>query len=466
MKTLFVPWRRNYPILAEESRADSSRVRKPHRPGIIAGAILSAALLACRFTAGPPVRETPTRPAPAGTAAIQLQPATPPQGQAGRAVRTITPISLPTETPRPTLSAELPDDLLVVQPENIANLRPLARPVEPGDRPFTDFAFSPDGQIMAVVACDQGLALWDSEDNLPLTAPAVENPAACQGIWQLAFSPSGLLLASTANAPGSQNVVQLWTVSVSFGAQPLQRLLAGDKPVSSLSFSPDGRILAAGTQDNLVKLWFITDPGDPLATPITELGELPLADWAVDVDFSPDGRWLAAGTAEQQGDRFEPAVQLWKVQDLLKAGAGQASVFATLAARSGPLRQIGFSPDSRFLAAAGGGVTFWESEGERSDLDQEEEAGSTIRWIERAFLEMPVDAIDFSPDGELLAGGGQDLWMWDMAAGLENENFDVPVWTGADLTGEEIFRLVFAPGGQALATLSAEGLVTLWGIQP
>jgi WD40 repeat protein len=356
--------------------------------------------------------------------------------------------------------------LPIIDPDNVALLRPLARPEGTANRSITDLAFSQSGQLAGAISCDQEIMLWDAESSLPLPVPEAGVSATCEGSWKLAFSPAGYLLASTANDPDSQNLVELWTVSGSFGAQPLQTLQAGPKPVTGLDFSPDGRILAAGTQENTVHLWFISDPADPLATPITEIGILPLSDWAVDVDFSPDGRWLAAGSAERRGDRFEPVVHLWRVQDLLKAGAGQASVFATLAARSGPLREVGFSPDGRLLVAAGAGLTLWEPEGEPGGSDQESEEVATEGWIERAFLDVPAGNLEFSPSGALLAAGGEELWIWDLADGLPSGENTIQVDISTGQAGGELLSLVFSPAGQALATLSVEGMVTIWGIHP
>lgn len=380
---------------------------------------------------------------------------------------TITPISLPTQTPRPTLAGVLPDGLPAIRPENIHLLRPLARLGQEGGFPYSDIAFSPQGQFLAAIACDQALTLWEAASNLPLPVPTAEAPAACQGSWKLAFSPAGYLLASTAQettAQGLQNVVQLWTVSSGFGAQRLHKLPAGSKPVTSLAFSPDGRILAAGTQGNVVKLWFISDPADPLATPITELGELPLSDWAVGVDFSPDGRWLAAGTAEYRGGHFEPSIFLWSVHELLKVGAREAPFLAVLTAKSGPLRQVGFSPDGRLLAAAGDGVTLWETGGDQTEEGRGAENAHIAGWNVRAFLEMPTSTFCFSPDGRLLVAGGQNLLAWEVPDRWDTETTGELEWNPLGQLDEEIAGLVFAPAGHALAVLSVEGTMTLWGI--
>jgi WD40 repeat protein len=347
---------------------------------------------------------------------------------------------------------------------NASQLLPLIRPGEENHPPFTDLAFSPDGRFIAAVACDQTPRLWDAGTGRPFPVPSPEAPSACLGSWKLVFSPAGFLLASSANpSAGPAHAIQLWTVSSHFGLQPLQTLPSGSKPVTSLAFSPDGRLLAAGTQDNMVRLWFITEPADPLATPITELAGLETSDWALDVEFSPDGRWLAVGTSIQSEDRFEPAVLLWKVQELLKSGTGQVEAYDTLSVKTGPLRQVSFSPDGRMLASVGAGLTLWERSEKGEDLEEEEEK---IVWDERVFLDLPLAALGFSPDGLLLAAAGEDLHLTGVDSAVAAATGSDEEWIKVGGAGEEIQHLVFSPDGNILAALSTAGSVTLLGIQP
>jgi WD40 repeat protein len=127
----------------------------------------------------------------------------------------------------------------------------------------------------------------------------------------VAFSPDGRLLAS-----GSEDqTVRLWEVVNPGGlntGQSLKTLAGHTHPVSSVAFSPDGRLLASGSFDHTVRLWEVVNPGG-LNTGQSLQTLAGHTNWVWSVAFSPDGRLLASGSADA-------TIKLWDVQtgDCLK----------------------------------------------------------------------------------------------------------------------------------------------------
>src|SRR5271168_5660276 len=69
--------------------------------------------------------------------------------------------------------------------------------------------------------------------------------------------------------------------------------------VTSIAFSPDGRVLASGSFDRTIKLWDVSSG--------KEIGALPGHDGEVfSIAWSPDGRTLASGGNDSM-------VKLWSV---------------------------------------------------------------------------------------------------------------------------------------------------------
>jgi WD40 repeat protein len=156
----------------------------------------------------------------------------------------------------------------------------------------------------------------------------------------VAVSHNGHLLA-TGDSAGH---VTLWSLVRSRHPKELTVLRAGNGAVHSLVFSPGGVSLAAADADGRVQRWSLRDPSQPaLATALVAPGRPALAA----VSYSHDGRTLAA-----TGDHG--ALVIWPAH-------GGGKPVATAAAGAETLTAVSYSPDGKTLATGGrdGAVELW-----------------------------------------------------------------------------------------------------------
>src|ERR1019366_3179720 len=109
--------------------------------------------------------------------------------------------------------------------------------------------------------------------------------------------------------------------------------------VNALAFSPDGRYLAAGCQDNSIQLWD-TQTG---TVQHQLMGHLSFVSC---VAFSPDGKRLVSGSEDW-------TVKVWDID------VGRATL--TLRGHKGRIRDLAFRPDGKYLTSASedGTVRLW-----------------------------------------------------------------------------------------------------------
>jgi WD40 repeat protein len=302
-----------------------------------------------------------------------------------------------------------------------------------GMRPLS---FSSDNKTLAALADDDKVVrLWDVSSGKLLHK--LEHPFM---IATVSFAPDGKTLASAGNGSrpsrepeGNPNAVQLWDVAT---GKPLHTLEGHQQVITSLSFSPNGKVLASGSWDRTIRLWDVTAG--------KQLRKLKCPAAYLSLSFTPDGEVLASAGSG-------PAVRLWDV-------ARGAELHRSGEAHTGQVCSISFAPDGRTLgtaAAMGEGddtVRLWDAA-----------AGKPLRKLEHPGR---AHAVVFAPDGKMLASGGAGVVrLWDAATGKLRRQLEAP--GGSPLA----FSPAGAPGVPLLAAgsngemgQSYRGTLRLWDV--
>ncbi|HEX8237690.1 MAG TPA: WD40 repeat domain-containing protein [Abditibacteriaceae bacterium] len=120
-------------------------------------------------------------------------------------------------------------------------------------------AFAAKGSLIAAGDLANTIRIWDAQsgkllhtlhDSFRVQRQGSHGVITLTGINAVAFSVDGKLLASG----GVDRVVRVWRLGSN---GPIHRFTGHQNDVGALSFSPDGRKLASGSDDKRIKLWAV-----------------------------------------------------------------------------------------------------------------------------------------------------------------------------------------------------------------
>ena len=113
--------------------------------------------------------------------------------------------------------------------------------IEADEKQVHTVAFSPDGQILAGAGVRGQIRMWYTSD----WSPVHQTPY--QGHYHIEFSPNGSVLASAGH-----DSVSLFSVQ---GGNKITSLKGSTGVNHPISFSADGKLLAAGGEDGVLRVW-------------------------------------------------------------------------------------------------------------------------------------------------------------------------------------------------------------------
>ncbi|MBA4063997.1 MAG: hypothetical protein C0501_09850 [Isosphaera sp.] len=310
---------------------------------------------------------------------------------------------------------------------------------------------------------------------LPAVLPAAAaQPAPVKAhtalVHAVAVSPDGKTVATG----GFDNVIKLWDVAPDGTLKEKKELKGHTGPVYALVFHPKDAVLVSGSQDKTAKVWSLAD-GKVTAE---FKGH---TDIVHGLAFAPDGKAVASGSVDK-------SVKLWSPAD--------GKELKALGAHGGSVYAVAFSPDGKALVSASADklAKVWDVAG-----------GKELKQL--VGHEDAVTAVTFAGDADTVVTASTDrtIRVWSVKAVKEVPKKDEKKEPPKDVkkddkkdpkdkkddkkeppkkddkkeepkrdakaagevkllgpTADDPFAVAWSPEAKALAVCSYSGLVTVW----
>jgi len=317
------------------------------------------------------------------------------------------------------------------------------------DASVSTLAFSYNGKLLASGGWDNTIKVWD----LKKKKLVFELNNHTGGITSLAFHPKNLFLASTS----LDSSIRVWGIKIEgmglqsgntsnqnnyyasstnsknsdtndytiFPALTIKK--AHNNWINTIAYSPNGRYLASGGWDNLIKIWD-AQTGNCVKTLKGHQSAI------LDIKFSKDGKTLISSSQDE-------TIKFWSI--------ASGKLVHQITGHSGWIMSISLDAKESILASGGSDetISLW-------DIATKQDTALEInRFLGHKDY---VRSLDFSPDGNILASGGDDnkLKFWNLKTG--KEIYEIEGHTSW------VRSVKYSPDGKLVASAGDDQKINLW----